>query len=559
MGMSSKPLAETDRRPANANFHPMKKTLLRLFIASLLVLAVVLAITRPPQNHYPTVVIEAADPAGAIKLSFLFDSRASITECETLTGNIARTALKKCPQCRITQLTCETTLNQENRDLLGTAPLAIPSGRMANGVVTFQAASPELALATCQITEAQSIMSSNPVKCYATNAPRPKIAGPSPLSALALVLPIAAFLSTWLVGWLIVRYEHLHARFSHDHVGGGPQKYHTEPTPRIGGIAVMAGLLSAGGVMLFADAIQTERPFGLLLLASIPAFLGGLIEDITKRVGILERLLLTMLSGAMAALLLGAVLNRLDIPGIDQALRWLPLAVLFTAFAVGGISNSINIIDGYNGLAGGFSVIVLTAMAFVANSASDTLVFNAAIALAGAVLGFLVWNWPAGRIFFGDGGAYLVGFILAELSVLLVVRNPGVSPWFPLLLLIYPTFETFYSIYRRKFKNKLSPGQPDNQHLHQLIHDRIVPAQKFDGTGVGDLKRNGKVAIYLWTPTVVLAIAGAALWQSTPMLVVCALGFCVLYVVNYRRIARPTEVTRRSLDTRRSADSHPAP
>jgi UDP-N-acetylmuramyl pentapeptide phosphotransferase/UDP-N-acetylglucosamine-1-phosphate transferase len=62
----------------------------------------------------------------------------------------------------------------------------------------------------------------------------------------------------------------------------------------------------------------------------------------------------------------------------------------------------------------------------------------------------LIWNYPRGKIFLGDGGAYLLGFWLAELSVLLVVRHPEVSPWFPMLLLVYPIFETLFSMYRSK-------------------------------------------------------------------------------------------------------------
>jgi UDP-N-acetylmuramyl pentapeptide phosphotransferase/UDP-N-acetylglucosamine-1-phosphate transferase len=171
-------------------------------------------------------------------------------------------------------------------------------------------------------------------------------------------------------------------------------------------------------------------------------------------------------------------------------------------------------------------------MAYVANGVGDALVFNTSIALAGAILGFFIWNWPSGKIFFGDGGAYLVGFILAELSVLLVVRNPSISPWFPLLLLIYPIFETIYTIYRRKVENQISPGLPDNQHLHQLIHDRLIPAEQANGT----LDRNSRVAPYLWVPTTVTALLAVAMAHSTTGLVICSVAFCLGYVFSYRRI-----------------------
>lgn len=516
----------------------MKRTLVRILIFGLLALSIALAITQRPQGFYPMLEVEITDPAhspsGPLVLNFLFDSQPNIKGCEALTGNIARAVLKKCPQCRIRNIQCENALSDDQQTLFTDAPLNIASGRMANGVILFHAANPEHALSTCLAAETQTAAASNPVKCFAANTPRMKPAARSILSPWDLALLLSAFSAAWFVGWLIVKYEHLHARFSHDHAGTGPQKYHTQPTPRIGGLMLMAGLLMSFGIAPFADAAPIEREFGLLLLAAIPAFLGGLVEDVTKKIGVLERLMLTMLSGAIAAWLLGAVLNRLHIPGIDQALPWLPFAVVFTSFAVGGIANAINIIDGYHGLAGGFAVIVLAAFAYVAALVGDNLVFTVALTMAGALLGFLIWNWPGGKIFLGDGGSYLLGFLLAELSVMLVTRNPEVSPWFPLLLLIYPVFETFFSIYRRKLRHGTSPGQPDNMHLHQLIHDNIVRRGK--RTRINDT--NNCVAKYLWMPAVATAALACTFWQSTPALVGFAIAYCIFYVVSYRRIAR---------------------
>jgi UDP-N-acetylmuramyl pentapeptide phosphotransferase/UDP-N-acetylglucosamine-1-phosphate transferase len=171
-------------------------------------------------------------------------------------------------------------------------------------------------------------------------------------------------------------------------------------------------------------------------LSAVPAFAGGFGEDVTKKIGVMARLMLTFASAVFASLLVGATLDRLDMPGLDTLLLWPVFAIAFTAFAVGGIANSINIIDGYNGLAGGYAVIVLAALAWVAGQVGDPVVLTASLAMLGALLGFLVWNYPAGKIFMGDGGAYLLGFWLGELSVLLVVRNPDVSPWFPSCWLI---------------------------------------------------------------------------------------------------------------------------
>ncbi len=520
----------------------MTKTAPQILIACLLVLTIGLAITQRPRSYYPSLQIEVTEPAQPLAepltVNFLFNSHPTLSSCEALTGNIARVLLKSCPQCRVSNITCEGTLNDGQRQRLQSiVPLAVASGRMPNGVVNFTAATPEHALMACQASEVQSAGSSAPVKCFAANTQRPKSAAPSILTPWSLALALFAFAAAWFAGWLIIKYEHLHSHLSHDHVGSGPQKYHSQPTPRIGGLMVMVGLLVAGGVILVGD-LPIKHEIGLLLVAGIPAFLGGLVEDLTKQVGVLTRLLLTMLSGAVAVWLLGAALSRLDIPGVDQALQWLPLAVIFTSFAVGGVANAINIIDGYNGLAGGFSVIVLAAIAYVANLVGDGLVFGSALALAGALLGFLVWNWPRGQIFLGDGGAYLLGFLLAYLSVLLSARNPEVSPWFPLLLIIYPVFETLFSIYRKKILRGHSPGKPDGLHLHMLIYKRVVPLEAQFGKPFNKPERNSRVAKYFLLPTLVMALISGVYWQTTIALVLASLSYCVIYVTCYRRIVK---------------------
>jgi len=531
----------------------MKNRITVTITTLLLILISMLAITQQPKAYYPLLEFEAPDPSGVLKLSFMLNSTSSLDRCEAKLGNVARETLKSCPLCVAKQVKCLDSLSQSQIAQLSAQPLAIPSGRMASGIVLFESSNDDLARISCISSEQAAIDRDVAFKCFAAGTLRPTLTTKKPveLGIGSILIVVSAFLASWLTVWLILRYEHLHAHLSHDHVDAGPQKYHEFPTPRIGGVAILAGLFTALAIVnlntvipavsvLFPgiSAHSSALNLGFLLLAAMPAFLGGLFDDITKKVGVLERLLLTMLSGCIGAWLLGAVLPRLDIPGFDTALTWYPFAIVFTLFAVGGIANAINIIDGYNGLAGGFSIIVLLGLAFVGHQTGDVLITSLALGLAGAILGFLVWNWPAGKIFLGDGGAYLIGFMLAELSVLLVVRNPEVSPWFPLTLLAYPVFETFYSIYRRRFVNDASPGQPDNQHLHQLIHDYLVPRECNRGKAISRLECNSRVAKYFWAPASAMALLASIFWSSTPMLVICVLSFCVFYVFNYRRIVK---------------------
>lgn len=377
------------------------------------------------------------------------------------------------------------------------------------------------------------------------------LAPPLVFGALAINLQVAALttlsagLVSGFVSWLIVQSTHLHGHLSHDHSNAGPQKMHDTPTPRIGGLAVFSGLVISAVALVILNAkfsplfsLNTTY-YQLVLVSALPAFIGGLSEDLTKRVVPLDRLILTMAAGAFAAWLLGAVLTRLDIPVLDALLRGTPwLAILFTAFAVAGIANAINIIDGFNGLSSGYVIIVLAALAGAGFLVNDNLVLQLSLALAGALVGFLFWNWPTGKLFLGDGGAYLIGFLLAEIAVLLVMRNPEVSAWFPLVLMIHPVAETLYSVYRRKTVGKANPGAPDNRHLHHLIHARIVHLHTNHPQLRADKRTNPKVAKYLWNANLIIALSALAFWQSTAVLIGLALIYMGIYIVVYQRLAR---------------------
>lgn len=514
----------------------MNKRILTTSILFLLVLAMALAGNFSRQGYYPFADMVVPGPSGNVDFDYLFNKLPTLQDCELVNGKLARQIFVQCPKCRITRMACAKALDPGQLKLMSQAPVDTPSGRANVGVIRFKSADAHVALVACQKTERATAKTGWPVTCYGPGEPRPIVSSPLNINFLVLGVLLAAFAVSGLCGWLIIQYEDMHGHLSHDHVTDGPQKVHALPTPRIGGVMLLAGLLSAGGVLMFAESLAVKREFGFLLLASAPAFLGGLIEDVTKKVGVLDRLLLTMLSGAIAAWLLGAVLDRLDVPMLDQAMQWMPFAVLFTCIAVGGVSNAINIIDGFNGLSAGFSVIVLMPLAWVAYWVGDGLVFACAVAMTGALLGFLIWNWPHGKIFLGDGGAYLLGFLLAELCVLLLVRNPSVTPWFALLLFIHPVFETLYSIFRRKVLRGHSPGHPDGIHLHTLIYKRIVPREAPLGMPFSKLERNSRVAKYIWIAALATALYGALLWKSTAMMAFGVFAYCLCYIFMYRRI-----------------------
>lgn len=341
-----------------------------------------------------------------------------------------------------------------------------------------------------------------------------------------------AFLISLVVTLLVVRYEHLHSHVTADHDLDGVQKFHANPVPRVGGIGVMVGTAIGEGAKFFFE--PEVAIFGFLVLsAATPAFVAGLIEDMTKRISVGNRLLATALSAALGGAMLGGWLVRLDIPGVDYLMAFSVVSMLVTCFAVAGVANAFNLIDGYNGLAGMVAVIALMGLAYVANQVGDREIMIAAFAAIGGILGFLVWNYPRGLIFLGDGGAYLIGFLVAELSVLLVVRNPLVSPWFPLLLAFYPIVETVFTIFRRVVIGKAHPGLPDSAHLHQLVYRRVVRWAVGDDCSKKKTQRNSLTSPYLWVMASLAVIPSVLFWNNTILLQSLVLLYAGLYVWIY--------------------------
>lgn len=348
---------------------------------------------------------------------------------------------------------------------------------------------------------------------------------------------VIAFLSSLAVTLVVVRSASLHA-WSADHDLSGPQKFHTRPVPRIGGLGVLVAMVVAGVFANFEQADAAAK-FWLLIACGMPAFVLGIAEDLTKAVAARWRLLATCISAALAVWLLGAVIRRTDIPGIDQLIVWIPAAIALTLLCVTGVANAVNIIDGFNGLASMCVMMMLLGIAYVAFQTGDAFVAGTALIAAGAVLGFFVWNFPAGLIFLGDGGAYFLGFVLAELCVLLLARNPTVSPIFTLLLCAYPIFETIFTMYRRRVLRGVATAQPDGIHLHTLIHRRLIRLNF--GAGVGErrrVQRNSMTSPYLWLLCLMSVIPSVLWWNSTRVLSIFLLLFILLYVFLYWRIVR---------------------
>ena len=335
--------------------------------------------------------------------------------------------------------------------------------------------------------------------------------------------------------------ERWHGCYSFDMNIVGIQKVHKKMVSRTGGIALLCGVLAVpvfGNFEYYSIGLQEENRIVIfkLLLSAMPAFLAGIIEDLTKKVSVRTRFCSILASAVLAAWLLGAYLSRIDIWGLDSALKLLPFSLVITVFAVVGVTNSINIVDGFHGVAGATVVIVLAGAGFLSWQVGDTLVTQLALAGMGATIGFLMLNYPTGRLFMGDGGAYFLGFWSAEVAVLTVVRNPQINAWQILAIYAYPVIEVVFSMYRRKVLRKTFVGAPDRLHLHYLFYRRVachrISSKKYPWI------RNAGVACFvsMWlaTATVISVLIGSTILVAVTLVLVQVF----IYIAIYMRLVR---------------------
>lgn len=242
------------------------------------------------------------------------------------------------------------------------------------------------------------------------------------------------------------------------------QCMHLRPTPRVGGLAILLGLAFGATV----SGGPAQGLWGPLLVAAVPVLLAGIVEDSGKGVQPAGRLLAAVLSGAVAVVLFGDWLRGLDVPGLDLAMAWSPFAIAFTLLCVAGVCHAVNLVDGLNGLAGALAVAIAMGLAAIAAAEGLPDIARVAYIVVGATVGFLILNYPAGRLFLGDAGAYGLGFLLVWLGILIVARVDAVTAWALLLVFFWPIADTVLAIWRRLRKGR-PVGQPDRLHYHQLV------------------------------------------------------------------------------------------
>ena len=248
------------------------------------------------------------------------------------------------------------------------------------------------------------------------------------------------------------------------HTSAAKQSSHSIPTPRIGGL----GLLAFFAVSLSVLDGDAARLALLLALSAIPVFLGGFGEDTGFDVTPKMRLLLSFVSACIAGIILNAWIVRTGVPLIDGALSFTFASIVFSIVISGGICHAINLVDGLNGLSLGLTLLMCAALALIAVNVGDIAMTSVILVFAGAVAGVLVFNFPLGKIFLGDAGAYTIGHMMTWMSILLMTRNPEIAPFAIFLIFFWPVADMLFSIIRR-IRNGKPIDEPDRMHFHQFV------------------------------------------------------------------------------------------
>jgi len=268
----------------------------------------------------------------------------------------------------------------------------------------------------------------------------------------------------------------------------------------------------------------------------VPVVLFGLAEDMTREVRPRYRMAAAVLSAMLASAYSGGIVPRLDLPFVDGLLQHLWFVLPLTWFMVAGACNAMNLIDGAHGLAGGTALIMLGGIALAAGMSADPVTLTTTLVVMGALVGFLCWNYPRGRVFLGDAGAYFIGFMYAELAIQLIARNSEVSPWYVIMLAGFPIVDTLFAMYRRGVVRRVPLMAPDALHLHSLVFRRIALPIERRQASMDFARANARVAPRLWLHSALCLALAVLFYDNTPALWLGLVVYTVFYVYQYREL-----------------------
>ena len=249
-----------------------------------------------------------------------------------------------------------------------------------------------------------------------------------------------------------------------------PQTLHKKSISRFGGVGLYASLV----IVSFFDGSANYEFLRLALLCSMPIFFLGVLDDLALEIKPIIRLLVVFPSALLAYFFLGTEAYSLEIPIIDNLFKYEIFSILFICFAIAGMTNAFNMLDGVNGNVLLYSLTVCATTLFLQKPNFDLSLNHYFVAMFFSILGVFILNFPFGRIFLGDGGAYFLGIALS-IGIIKYYQVNNLSSWYVFAVFIYPVVDVAFSIIRRMIA-RVSALEPDNKHLHHLIYRKATKA-----------------------------------------------------------------------------------
>ena len=305
------------------------------------------------------------------------------------------------------------------------------------------------------------------------------------------------------------------------------QRIHLNETPRLGGFIF---ILSLASFVVFSNANESIQLLKIILICLIPIIFMGIKEDLFHNVEPAIRLLALLFVGWLfRAQFTGPFPVLTDIPFIGKLLLLQGGISVFYILSMVAVANGMNLIDGVNGLCGAVALSILSALLFLSYKTADITMLSLIFSVILLIIPFMLMNYPYGRIFLGDLGAYSLGLIVSMLTIILFGRHPEISPWGAVLILIYPATEVVFSLLRRIIKGT-AIYRPDTAHLHLKLYNFFRPQTHYK-----------KIANALVTPALSLLwlfplLAITWVYQKTIFTLIAIVLFITLYGLYYAMI-----------------------